>query len=219
MKTPHLRNLYQKVGKFGFPDSPVTLPSPGQGIFRGEQIRGYGFAHDGGFDTTLTFSHAPNFGKGLADPNEPLQIFPPFAGIQINNPEGLSALPSGEHIHEALDDYLMVFETNFAPIVGQQVTLKANNKAAAGPRVDLLMARADQAECDLIARAAQGNEGFLYSGGVFLRNKAGRPPLSDAQLRARAKHGHGITYTCVPPGNGARLALDRDLDGTLDGDE
>ena len=31
VKTPHLRNLYQKVGKFGFPLSPLFLPSPGPG--------------------------------------------------------------------------------------------------------------------------------------------------------------------------------------------
>ena len=39
VKTPHLRNLYQKVGKFGFPESPFFLPSPGAGEFRGDQIR------------------------------------------------------------------------------------------------------------------------------------------------------------------------------------
>jgi len=28
-----------------------------------------------------------------------------------------------------------------------------------------------------------------------------------------------VTFTCVPPGDGGRSALDRDLDGYLDGDE
>ncbi|WP_438019871.1 thrombospondin type 3 repeat-containing protein [Sorangium sp. So ce315] len=28
-----------------------------------------------------------------------------------------------------------------------------------------------------------------------------------------------LTYTCVPPGNGERIGVDRDLDGFLDGDE
>jgi DNA-binding beta-propeller fold protein YncE len=221
VKTPHLRNLYQKVGKFGFPSSPVWLPSPGQGVHRGEQIRGFGFAHDGSFDTTLTFSFAPNFGKGLADPAEPLQILPPFAGIQINNPEGLSVLPAALPIHEALDDYMMVFESNFAPIVGQQVTLSSANGAAAGPRIDLLLARADADECQLVAMASDHNstEGFLYAGGVFLRDHAGASPLSDAQVRALAGGDGRVTYTCVPKGNGPRLALDRDLDGTLNGDE
>jgi hypothetical protein len=218
-KTPHLRNLYQKVGKFGFPQSPIWLPAPGQGVFRGEQVRGYGFAHDGSFDTTLTFSFAPNFGKGLADPNEPVTVFPPFLGVQIDNPEGISAGPAGLPIHQALDDYMMVFDTNFHPIVGQQVTLTGKNAAAAGARVDLLLQRALADECQVVAFATDHGktEGFLYDGAVFQRDRAGRPPLTDAQLRARADD--GVTYTCVPKGNGRRIALDRDLDGVLNGDE
>ena len=31
--------------------------------------------------------------------------------------------------------------------------------------------------------------------------------------------GRPITFLCVPPGDGYRSALDRDLDGVLDGDE
>jgi DNA-binding beta-propeller fold protein YncE len=217
-KTPHLRNLYQKVGKFGFPVAPIWLPSPGQGVFRGEQVRGFGFAHDGSFDTTLTFSFAPNFGKGLADPSEPVTIFPPFLGIQINNPEGLSAHPAGLPIHEALDDYMMVFESNFHPIVGQQVTLNGANAAAAGTRIDLLLARAGADECQVIAFTSR-TEGFLYDGTVFQRDAAGAPALTDAQLRSLAGNGRTVTYTCVPKGNGTRLAIDRDLDGVLNGDE
>jgi hypothetical protein len=210
-KTPHLRNLYQKVGKFGFPQSPIWLPSPGQGVFRGEQIRGFGFAHDGSFDTTLTFSFAPNFGKGLADPSEPVTVFPPFLGIQINNPTGLSVNDLTKH--EALDDYMMVFESNFRPIVGQQVTLTPSNAAAALPRIALLLARANADDCEVIAH--DGEEGFLFNGSVFRRDRAGKPALTPAQLRARGT----VTYTCVPKGNGRRLGIDRDLDGTLDGDE
>jgi DNA-binding beta-propeller fold protein YncE len=220
-KNPHLRNLYQKVGKFGFPVTPVWLPSPGAGLFRGEQVRGFGFAHDGSFDTTLTFSFAPNFGKGLADPAEPLTIFPPFLGVQINNPDGLSALPGGLAIHEALDDYMMVFESNFKPIVGQQVTLTDSSGSATHSRIALLLARAREDDCQVIAFASDRNttEGFLYTGTTFRRDRAGRPALTEAQLRARANHGGTVTYTCVPKGNGIRLALDRDLDGVLNGNE
>jgi hypothetical protein len=220
VKNPHLRNLYQKVGKFGFPVAPIWLPSPGMGEFRGEQIRGFGFAHDGSFDTTKTFSFAPNFGIGLADPAEPVTIFPPFANVQINNPEGISAVtPEGLAIHEALDDYMMVFESNFAPIVGQQVTLRDDDDATAGARLDLLIARATHGECDLIAHGGIKDAGWLYAGGVFTRNKANKPALSDNALRNLANEDDPITYTCVPRGNGVRLALDRDLDGTLDANE
>jgi hypothetical protein len=32
-------------------------------------------------------------------------------------------------------------------------------------------------------------------------------------------HSEPLTFTCVPPGDGLRIALDRDLNGDLDGDE
>ena len=45
-------------------------------------------------------------------------------------------------------------------------------------------------------------------------------PLSVADLRAMAgEAGSEITYTCVPPGSGIRMGLDRDEDGVYDGDE
>ncbi len=41
-KVAHLRNVYQKVGMFGFPSDAVSL---------GPQVRGVGFLHDGSIDT------------------------------------------------------------------------------------------------------------------------------------------------------------------------
>lgn len=212
VKTPHLRNLYQKIGMFGFAFSPAILPGPGTDLDRGEQIRGFGFTHDGSFDTTFTFGFVPNFGTGDVQ-----TLFPPFLGVSIINPEGLPFTPEGFAQRQAIDDYMMVFESNFAPIVGQQVTVSEENEANANGRIDLLISRADEDECELIAHESK-SEGFLYSGGVFLRNKHNETPLTDVQLRARAEDS-SVTYTCVPKGNGTRLALDRDLDGTLDGDE
>jgi hypothetical protein len=113
---------------------------------------------------------------------------------------------------------MMVFESNFAPIVGQQVTLTDANEAEASPRINLLIARALQDECQLIARDTE-NEGYLFDGSGYVRNKAHNPPLTEAQLRAKAHPQGAVTYTCVPKGNGYRLALDRDLNGVLDGDE
>jgi len=43
--------------------------------------------------------------------------------------------------------------------------------------------------------------------------------LAEAKLRAMAVRGTTVTYTCTPPGSGMRIALDRDEDGSLDGDE
>ena len=50
-KIAHLRNLYQKIGMFGFPGQPNT----------GNQVRGFGFLHDGSIDTVIDFLSAGVF--------------------------------------------------------------------------------------------------------------------------------------------------------------
>jgi hypothetical protein len=39
-----------------------------------------------------------------------------------------------------------------------------------------------------------------------------------ALLSATASAGSPVTFTCVPPGNGTRIGVDRDANGTLDRD-
>src|SRR5262249_20673106 len=62
--------------------------------------------------------------------------------------------------------------------------------------------------------------GAVYRGGVFLTDRSSEAPMTVAELWADAGlAGHEQTYTCVPPGSGARVAIDRDEDGYRDGDE
>jgi hypothetical protein len=114
---------------------------------------------------------------------------------------------------------MLAFDSNLAPIVGQQVTMTARNQVEAAPRLELFMERAAQGECDLVAKGKDG--GYLYqSSGLFRRDKRAAPLISAARLRVLAgQHGGEITFTCVPPGSGARIGIDRDEDGVLDGDE
>src|SRR4029079_1076845 len=57
-------------------------------------------------------------------------------------------------------------------------------------------------------------------GGNFQSDKAVEPALSDTALRALALvPGQELTYTCVPPGSGTRMGIDRDEDGVRDGDD
>ena len=67
-KIPHLRNLYQKVGMFGMPAPPFGI-LPGDNDHKGDQVRGFGFLHDGSFDTVFRFM------RGIG--------FSPFVGITI----------------------------------------------------------------------------------------------------------------------------------------
>ena len=90
-------------------------------------------------------------------------------------------------------------------------------------RVQLLRARADAGECDLVAKAEllDAEVGFVYVGaGLFKSDRRALPAIDEAALRLVATHvGHPVTYTCTPPGSGERIGVDRDGDGLWDGDE
>ncbi|XXT42934.1 hypothetical protein WMF13_13575 [Sorangium sp. So ce513] len=204
-KIPQLRNVYTKVGAFGLADIPFVFLSR-DNHHMGDQIRGYGILNNGTVDTMYRFFSAIGFSDQ----------FP-------NNPDAIPFTPAGDVIRRQLEAYVLAIETNMAPIVGQQVTLNHSNSAVAGPRIDLLIDRADVGECDLVAKT-QGflhEIGFLYVGsGKFLTDRHLVPPISDAVLRILAVHTHhNLTYTCMPPGSGVRAGIDRDSDGFLDGDE
>jgi hypothetical protein len=134
----------------------------------------------------------------------------------------LSPLGRTEEVPQ-LEAFILAFPTNLAPVVGQQITLRASSSAAVGSRIDLLRQRADAGECDLVAKARiSGDEaGFLYVGsGSFARDRRGQPTITDTALRSLATgSGRPVTYTCVPPGSGERAGVDRDEDGAWDGDE
>ena len=105
---------------------------------------------------------------------------------------------------------MLAFDSNLAPIVGQQVTLARGNSAAALPRIELMMARADAGECELVAHVL--SEGFVYIGeGKFRsgRNRHVKVPLAVLSALSKTRLGEA-TFTCVPPGSGERIAGDRE---------
>ncbi|PTL78952.1 YncE family protein [Vitiosangium sp. GDMCC 1.1324] len=210
MKIPHVRNMYTKVGMFGFPDSsffqhPETGPT-------GDQIRGFGFTHDGAVDTIFRFFSAIVFSNTSV--GGPLVGFP------------------GDTERRNVEAFMLAVDSDLAPIVGQQVTLTSTNAAAVGSRIDLLIARArapfvskvlggSTYEADLVAKTVVSSKpkGFLYdrTAGTW-KPDDGTANITTTALRALAtKAGQEVTFTAVPPGSGLRIALDRNLDGKLDG--
>ena len=190
-KVAHMRNDYTKVGMFG---------SSAGGGHTGEQIRGFGVLHDGSIDTVRNFLSASVF--------------------SLNATEEAN-----------LEAFTFQFPSDLAPIVGQQVTLTATNGSVANPRIDLLIARAATnfsslmlggavKECDLIVK---GSIDGVARGAVRQANGQFRTDknefFSDAQIRslAAAPNGGPLTYTCVPPGSGTRMGIDRDSDTIPDG--
>ena len=199
VKVPQLRNLYDKVGMFGTP-SVGFFGAPDSGP-TGNQIRGFGFLNDGSTDTVFRFLSATVF-----------------------NPTANSGFPQTDPdaTRRDVEQYLLAFDSDLAPIVGQQVTLTSANSASTGPRIDLLMARAAApftskalngavTECDLVAQAVQNGRvrGYLYDPVAqnFVPDD-GSAPFSDASLRAlAATPGQEVTYTAVTPGSGPRIAF------------
>ncbi|PLW70915.1 hypothetical protein [Pseudohalioglobus lutimaris] len=180
-KIPHFRNAYAKVGMFG------TSGNLGDGVFQGEQIKGFGYLHDGSIATLLDFFASPTF------------TFP--APVVQNQAD--------------IVRFVMVADSNMAPVVGQQVTLDKHSAEAQLQRLELLESRADvtqpREECDLIVRGlldATRYSAVRQDEGVYLDTNGAE--TSTAALREQAmEEGNVLTFTCVPPGSGARLALDR----------
>ncbi|HEX7839849.1 MAG TPA: hypothetical protein VF469_20375 [Kofleriaceae bacterium] len=197
-KIPHLRNMYTKVGMFGG-GKINAFDAPDSGA-TGDQIRGFGFTNEGSIDTMFRFFTAlvfhPNIGTG----------FP------LINPDAT---------RRNVEQYVLAFDSDLAPITGQQVTLTSGNAGAVGPRITLFEQRANASftskllggtvkEIELVARVAQGGavKGYLFNPGTgsFVPSGGGTA-LSDAQIRALAgTAGQEVTFTAVPTGSGARLA-------------
>jgi DNA-binding beta-propeller fold protein YncE len=206
-KVPHLRNLYQRVGMFGVDANP-TFNDDGGFPNMGDQIRGFGYLHDGSHDTIFRFVDRVGFNMDGA-----------LGHIPGGFPNGAAGNPQRRDVEQ----FVLAFDSNLKPIVGQEVTLTSGNGSAVGARIELLRARAAAGDCDLVVKGQlRGNDrGWLMlSNGKFTSSRTTEADLTDPQLRALANRaGQELTYTCVPPGAGVRIALDRDLDGYRDADE
>jgi DNA-binding beta-propeller fold protein YncE len=199
VKIPHLRNLYAKVGMFGSPSvSFYDAPDSGSA---GDQVRGFGFLGDGSTDSVFRFLSARVFSPNGA------------VGFPPSNPDTT---------RRDVEQFLLAFDSDLAPIVGQQVTLTSDNGSAAGPRIDLLIQRASAPftskslggtvmECDLVAQVVQNGRmrSYLYdpAGNNFIPDD-GSDRASDSVLRAlAATPGQEVTYTATTPGSGSRIAF------------
>ncbi|MBV9928778.1 MAG: DUF4214 domain-containing protein [Acidobacteria bacterium] len=196
-KVPQLRGAYQKAG----------MRKPAAGEPRAEQLAGFGFMHDGAFDSVVNFLKQPEF-VGFRNDDERRDI----------------------------EAFLMSFDSTIAPSVGLQVTANASNRNAPEvlARINLLVQQAqvipptfgssfpNPPSCDLVVRGLYGGEarGFLeVGGGLFQPDSAAEARVTLQQLLDAVGPGAELTFTGVPVGEGRRFALDRDGDAVLDNDE
>jgi DNA-binding beta-propeller fold protein YncE len=200
-KVAQLRNAYQKIGMFGL---------IGATAFQGDQVRGFGFLHDGAVDTLENF----------------LDV----------GPFNLNAGQIAE-----LEQFMLAFPSDVSPIVGQQSLVGPEQPGSftspgVNARLDTLNVRAGRpfdsavlggtvTECELIVKSVDGGVQRGWSRQQptgFMRPDDGGADVDESILRARADpngEGLGLVYTCVMPGSGLRMGIDRDLDGALDGQD
>jgi|CXWL01.1.fsa_nt_gi YVTN family beta-propeller protein len=197
MKTPHLRNQYQKVG---------------MELTQIENLAGFGFSHDGSADSLARFlsGFTVQNDQEIADL---VALMLAFSGSDL--PTGsfdpLDGEPPGP---ESLDTHAAV---------GRGVTFDGTNNAdpAALALLTDLRTLADAGAIELVARARAAGlpRGYRYtSAGGLQSDRAAESTTVDA-LRTAAAPGTEVTFLAVPTGTAQRLALDRDADGFLDRDE
>jgi hypothetical protein len=107
--------------------------TPGPFTSQSDQVRGFGVLHDGSVETLFRFHNAVVFNVGFG------------TGSAANT------------LRRQVEQFVLAFDSDLAPIVGQQVTLTSTNATVAGPRVDLLNQRAAAGECDLTVKGVIKN--------------------------------------------------------------
>ncbi|MCA9532075.1 MAG: hypothetical protein KC593_00290 [Myxococcales bacterium] len=199
-KVAHLRNVYQKVGMFGMPNTPFlnTIDATPTG----PQVRGFGFLHDGSVDTPTHFFHASVFNfmsSGERDDVVDLMMefdsdLAPAVGQQVTLGPAAPAVASAR-----------------LSLLRARADATQSEPGSASGR-----------ECDLIASGltASGEErGYVWDAdlGTWQSDRLSEQ-LSHTQLLDLTSE-RTLTFTCMPPRTGYRAGVDRDGDFALDGDE
>ena len=198
IKIPHLRNIYKKGG---FNTTKLSNNA------------GYGFLHDGSVDSIERFVNEPVFNlQSDQETADMVALMLAFAGSDFAPPVPATAFeppgPPSPDTHAG---------------VGTQTTLASAASPEPG-QLTLIAAMVNLANSNkvgLIAKGRVNNEprGYAYTGANLWQSDRAGETATTAQLQALAAPGAEITFTLVPKNSETRTGIDRDLDGTLNGDE
>ena len=197
-KVPHLRNIYQKM---------TFTNAPGA-----QSIAGFGIVHDGTDPSLEAFISRSVFGVFAQSSH---------AGTRSN-----------------ISAFVQCFDTGTAPAVGYARTVTATNvntaslsndwtlletQASLVNNIHLGTAGISQTNIQLVVKGTLDGKlrGFVYQAASnhYRPDTTNLAVMTRAQLRTKILAGDTLTLLGVPVGLGTRLGIDRDENGTLDGDE
>jgi YVTN family beta-propeller protein len=186
VKVPQLRGLYQKIGMDKTP---------------GEKITGFGFAHDGTFDTLFNFQKAAPFNFSSA-------------GSDV----------TADGWRRDIEQMILRLDTGTPPAIGLIVTVNASNKSTfdVTNRINQLAQQANAGNCEVVVRGLYGGSprSFLrQSNGTFLPDTLSEAPVTLQTLLSAAGTGAELTFVGVPVGEGRMRSIDRDGNSVLNDDE
>ncbi|MBX3402837.1 MAG: hypothetical protein KF699_05410 [Phycisphaeraceae bacterium] len=197
MKTPQLRNMYEKTGF----NALVQM-----------NTAGFGVLHDGSVDTLERFVSEPVFTvTGNQMVADLVAFMLAFSG---------SDLPAGAVNNPLIPPGPPSKDTHAAVGAQTTVTIAATADTAL---INAMIAQASANRVGLIVKGLQAGRmrGWKFvpdGGGSFQSDRLGES-YTPAALLALAAPGSELTYTVVVKGTEHRCGIDRDMDGWLDGDE
>lgn len=186
IKTPQLRNMYEKVG---FETS------------RSESLLGFGFLHDGAIDSISRFLSAGAFSvESDQEVADLVALMMAFSGSELDN----GNIPLGNDPEESQDTHAGV---------GKQYTLTQATQL--NSEVDELVTIASSGKVDLVVDSVQ-NTNYLFDVKMDKFVNQNNQAITSLGLMSMASSASPLSYSLVPKGLGQRLAFDRDGDGVFD---
>ena len=160
------------------------------------------------------------FCPDVPDPNLMPLCFQLGSSLEFGAADGV-CYPTGLAEREAVEAFVLAFDTNLKPMVGQQLTLAAGS--AITPELERMIKTATQGHCDI--GIVSGKRGYLMD------QPNAQAPESSGLLGDRYQHislGRLLsktkkpsTFTCYPPkenqAEARRSSIDRDGDNKLNG--
>ncbi|HKG12182.1 MAG TPA: DUF4214 domain-containing protein [Pyrinomonadaceae bacterium] len=192
-KVPQLRGLYQKLGMEKTP---------------GEKLTGFGFGHDGTFDTLFNFQTAPQFDFSSA-----------------------GDVGTANSWRSTIERMIIQLDTGTPPAVGSVATANGTNGSPFDieGRINTLLQQAALGRCDLVVRGLYGGRprGFLHNPSLNIPNNPfpfepdslSEAPVTLQTLLGAARANAELTFMGVPAGEGRLFVHDQDGNGILDDDE